>query len=183
MKMLVKMRARHLRTPIFLPLFLPLFSVHFRRFPFDAVTSVQQGCCMGHVTQWAVWGALEGDPALLARRLRSGKVSREELALAADLIEGPRRLRQGQPSQITNEHIAEVVFYIEVFRPERLRKQFIPDVAKEFGVSQSHIYNVLTEFEGRVELPFTTKLIERLVSTKPSPFVEEIVVECAVKSV
>jgi hypothetical protein len=41
----------------FLPLFLPPFSVYFRCFPFDAVNSAQQDCCMTADLKGRIFGA------------------------------------------------------------------------------------------------------------------------------
>ena len=124
----------------------------------------------GAVARWGIWQALEGDPAILGRRLLSGRALPEELELATDLIAGkikPRRLRSGQPSEITNEYIAETVFYIEFFRPNWLRKQFIPDVAKAFKVSTKHVYNVLAEYKNDpVQFDYPNQIGERILARK-----------------
>jgi hypothetical protein len=103
----------------------------------------------------------------LAIRLRS--VS-EAVAFAGDLIAGkvkPRRLRKGQPSGITNDDIVRTVFYISFFRPNWLRKQFIPDVAKAFKVSTKHVYNVLAEYKNDpVAFDHPNKIAERILARK-----------------
>ncbi len=101
------------------------------------------------IALWSIWEAHDANPALLARRLRQGNASPEEMALAADLIEKkikPRHPRSGKPTRMTNDAITQVVLYIEANHPDWPRsKTIIPDVAKAFRVSQKHVYNVLAK--------------------------------------
>jgi hypothetical protein len=106
------------------------------------------------LSQLTIWDALEGDNRFLTERLRKGIASPEEMALAADLIQKkikPRRLKKGQPKQLENYAMAQMVFLLEA-SGGRLpqRKTIIPDVAEAFGVSERHVYNALTEFGDRV---------------------------------
>jgi hypothetical protein len=101
------------------------------------------------IAQWSILDALESDPRLLAERLRKGVASPEEMALAAELIQRrvkPRRVKKGQPKQIENQGIAQMVLVMEAGSPPRQRKTIISDVAKAFGVSKRHVYNALAEF-------------------------------------
>lgn len=101
------------------------------------------------LVQWSIWDALEADDRLLSERLRKGVASPEEMELAADLLQKkikPRRLKKGQPKQIQNHAMAQMVLVIEAGIPPRQRKTIIPDVAKAFGVSERHVYNALAEF-------------------------------------
>jgi hypothetical protein len=102
------------------------------------------------IARWAIWDALEGDPRLLAERLREGTASPEERALAADLISGkikPRPIRKGQPKRIQKQGMAQMVFTLEAGAPPKTRKAVIPAVAEAFGVSERTVYNALAECE------------------------------------
>ena len=98
------------------------------------------------IALWSTWDALDGDHKRLAKRLRAGIASRAEMAFAADLIEGkikPRRLRDRQPTRRTNDEIAQAVLFLEAIYPDWQQKKIIPRVAKGFGVSERHVYNVV----------------------------------------
>jgi hypothetical protein len=126
------------------------------------------GDAFSDIARWSIWGALEGDPALLARRLRSRKPSPQELDCAADLIEmkiKPRRPKKGKPTRFTNELIAETILYIECVRPHWLRKTILSEVAEAFGVSTKHVYNVLAEHRP-TEWPNSNKITERILARK-----------------
>jgi hypothetical protein len=77
---------------------------------------------LGFLERMSIWSALEANPELLARRLRSGTASLQEMAFAADLIEKkvrPRRLKSGTLKRMLNEEIAETVLYTRfTSRPE-----------------------------------------------------------------
>jgi hypothetical protein len=120
------------------------------------------------IAQWSVWEALEGDPYLLAARLRKGGATPEEMALAADLIEKKvkiRRPKMGKPGKITKEQIAGTVLYISASRPHWPEKAIIYDVAKAFGVSERFVRYVVASWRRRpVEIPYETDLIKRILA-------------------
>ena len=122
------------------------------------------------IAQWSVWDALEGDPHLLAARLRKGSATPEEMALAADLIEKKvkiRRPKMGKPGKITKEHIAGTVFYISVSRPHWQEKAIIYHVAKAFGVSERFVRYVVASWRNRsIEIPYETDLTKRILAQK-----------------
>jgi hypothetical protein len=99
--------------------------------------------------RWAIWAALDGNVEDLARKLREGIASREEMALAADLIEGKRksrRPRRGQPTRLTNHQIAQIFFQFRVAYPDWPKKKIIGRIVDIFGLKGEygrHIYNVL----------------------------------------
>jgi hypothetical protein len=109
-----------------------------------------------YIARWAIWDALEGEPRLLAERVREGIASPEERALAADLISRkikPRRIRKGQPPRSVKQAMVQMVFTMEAAVPPRQRKEIIPFVAKAFSVSKAKplsvktVYNALAECE------------------------------------
>lgn len=94
---------------------------------------------------------LERDDELFARRIREGIASREEMALAADLLQKrttQRQPKKGQPNWIMNEAIVLMVLHLEANADARKtpHKTIVPEVAKIFGVSIRHVYNVLAEY-------------------------------------
>jgi hypothetical protein len=102
-----------------------------------------------YIARWAIWDALEGEPRLLAERLRDDIASREERALAADLISGkikPRPVRKGQPKRIEKQGMVQMVFTMEAGAPPMPRKVIIPAVAEAFHVSEKTVYNALAEY-------------------------------------
>ena len=102
------------------------------------------------LAQWSIWGALEADDRLLSERLREGVASPEEMQVAADLIQKkvkPRRLKKGQPPQIVNYAMAQMVLVMEAAGAPRQRKEDHSRSGVEtFGVSEKHVYNALAEF-------------------------------------
>jgi hypothetical protein len=101
------------------------------------------------IALWSIWAALDGDPKRLAKRLRAGLASREEMAFAADLLEGKvkvYRRRPRQPTRRTNDEIGQAVLFMSEIYPNRSKtKSIIPDVAKAFGVSEKHVFNSLAD--------------------------------------
>jgi hypothetical protein len=102
------------------------------------------------IKEGAAWrvalAALDGDTSILANRLRKGLASFEEMAIAADLIEGkikPRRPRPGQPSRLRNDEIVLAYFLYRFGHPDWSEKQIKGEVADMFDVSWRHVYNVL----------------------------------------
>ena len=97
----------------------------------------------------AIWAALEGNVDDLAQHLREGIVSREEMAFAADLIEGkvkPRRPGPGQPTRSTNDQIAQAYFQFRVAYPGWQKKKIVGKIVELFGLKGKHgrhVYNVL----------------------------------------
>jgi hypothetical protein len=53
-----------------------------KRGPELPLSTIQERCAL-----FSMWSALEAEPGVLAARLRRGEASKEEMALAADLIE------------------------------------------------------------------------------------------------
>jgi hypothetical protein len=100
-------------------------------------------------TRHAIWAALDGNVEDLAQKLREGIASREEMAFAADLIEGKvksRRPRRGQPTRFTNEQIAQAFFQFRVAYPDWPKKKIVGRVVNIFGLKGEygrHVYNVL----------------------------------------
>lgn len=93
-----------------------------------------------------IWAALDGNLQDLAERLRKGLASREEMAFAADLIEGKvksRRPRRGQPMRSTNDQIAQAVFQLRTVHKNWQQKKIIGEVADRFGLKARHVYDVL----------------------------------------
>jgi len=84
-----------------------------------------------------IWDAVDGNVQDLADRLREGVASREEMAFAADLIEGKvksRRPRPGQPMRSTNDQIAQAVFQFRATHKDWQQKKIKAKVADMFGV-------------------------------------------------
>jgi hypothetical protein len=91
----------------------------------------------------------DGNLALLKYRLRAGNVSREEMALAADLLDQiePHQRKNSRKRFIpTKRDLATMVLSREARGDRRLRKNIIPEIAETFRVSQRHIYDALDEF-------------------------------------
>jgi hypothetical protein len=93
-----------------------------------------------------IWAAREGNVQDLAHRLRQGLASREEMAFAANLIEGKiksRHPRRGQPTRLTNDQIAQAFFQFKEAYPDLPRKKIVGKVVDMFGLSGRHVYNVV----------------------------------------
>src|SRR4051794_18495883 len=103
----------------------------------------------------SVMDAREGNPTLLASRLRNGDpLSQAELHFLADLIEGktkprkPRPTKSGKAMLARKRHeIVQAVLYIEAIHPERQRKRIIPEVGGVYGVSPRFIFKLLSEYD------------------------------------
>jgi hypothetical protein len=96
------------------------------------------------------WAALDGDTKYLADRLRKGLMSRDEMAIVADFLEGkikPRRPRSGQPSRLQNDEMVLLYFHLRVRYPELSAKKIVGKIADWYGVSGRHVYNVLKELD------------------------------------
>ena len=101
--------------------------------------------------------ARDGELGLLLKRMRGGRATREEIALAADLLEKrskPRRLRKGQPDGTTKRAIGSMAWLLKLdYRTLRLRrpnrwpmkKKIIPMVAEAYGVSHSYVEKAMKE--------------------------------------
>ena len=99
---------------------------------------------------YVIWDAREGKFESLLERLRRGGTTPLEQAFAADLIENkviPRRLRA-----LIKERMAELLVVKKAMEPLASRKKIIGEVAKAFGVSMEHIYDIekstLTQLHG-----------------------------------
>jgi hypothetical protein len=101
----------------------------------------------------SIFNALDGEPGPLAARLREGSASKEEMAVAADLIEKNAKPRPGRSRFWERLAIAETVRHLRTLHPKWQRKQIISetvDSLKKAGfphVSERHVYNVLEEFD------------------------------------
>jgi len=104
----------------------------------------------------SIWLAQEGEIGLLAVRLRQGTASQEEMTLAADLIEGkikPRRPTKSKSwanyRRAAHYQIAEYVKLLKEINPKWQRKRIIGEIAKEYRLSKSKIYDVLKDFDDK----------------------------------
>src|SRR5262249_18291524 len=82
----------------------------------------------------SIWEALDGKVQRLANRLRRGVAFPDEIAFAADLIEGivkPRRLRKGQLTRYLSDEIAKF-FILERGADERPMKQITGAITDDF---------------------------------------------------
>jgi hypothetical protein len=133
---------------------------------------------------YSMWAALETAPEQLATRLREGKASKAEMALAADLIEKivtPQRPRKPGSSRFDKLVILERVAFLEKLFPTWQRKKIIGETAHQlkkwngWDVSKTHIYNVLTEFgvDGVGRIGRMPKNEDEL-PTEPDPRLREI---------
>jgi hypothetical protein len=101
------------------------------------------------LVRWAIWAALDGNVEEIAQKLREGIASREEMALAADVLEGkvkPRRPRRGQPTRSTNHQIAQIFFQFRVAYPDWPKKKIVGRIVDIFGLKGEygrHVYDVL----------------------------------------
>jgi hypothetical protein len=97
--------------------------------------------------------AREGNPTLLARRLRGGvSLSQTERDFLADLIEGKIKPRKSRPTKLGETitargrlEIVKAVIFIEAINPKWQRKTIIPDVCSHFGVSRRFVVKLLDE--------------------------------------
>jgi hypothetical protein len=100
-------------------------------------------------TRRIIWAARDGDVQDLADRLRKGLASHEEIAFAADLIEGKiksRHPRRGQPTRVTNDQIAQAFFQFRVAYPGWQKKKIVGKIVELFGLKGEygrHVYSVL----------------------------------------
>ena len=85
----------------------------------------------------------DGNLALLKYRLRTGNVSREEMALAADLLD---EIKPHKRRNTRKRDIATTVLTWERIAPRNLRKNTIPEFAKTLHVSERYIYDALAKF-------------------------------------
>jgi hypothetical protein len=123
-----------------------------------------------------MWQARDGKPRLLLTRMRANNVTREELCLAADLIEGnikPRRLRKDQPSSETKLAIASMAWLLRlqfrIFQPRSknvwpMKKKIIPMVAEAHGVSTRLVEKLMLEYgdHGIEELIIDRRALHRI---------------------
>jgi hypothetical protein len=102
------------------------------------------------VQQWAIWDALDGNPAILIRILRTGLASPEHQALAASLIEGtvkPRRPKKGKPTRRIKDLIAQSFFQLKAQHRDWSEKQIKGKLIEAFGVKKTHVYKILKELD------------------------------------
>ena len=127
----------------------------------------------------SIWSALEARPSSLASRLRDGSPTREEMKVAADLIEKkikPRRAKSSSRQQ--RLQLAEAVAFYEKILPHArhktdiARKVVISLVAEHYKVSERHVYNALEEFD-RSALAESERMYQKLsgdyVEPAPTP--------------
>jgi hypothetical protein len=101
------------------------------------------------VSLMSIWLAQEGMPGPLAERLRQGLASKQELAMAADLIEWKIRPRRQKSSRTEDYAIAINIKKLELLHPKWQRKKIVGEVSKLFRVSISHVYDVLNDFDNK----------------------------------
>jgi hypothetical protein len=104
---------------------------------------------------FSMWSALEGEPEILAARLRRGEASKEEMALAADLIEKKIKPRRARSRRVERLAIADSVGLLKREYPEWQHKRIISEVIKILKpsiqhISERHVYNALEEFDGKI---------------------------------
>jgi hypothetical protein len=103
----------------------------------------------------SIWLAQEGEIGVLAVRLRQGTASQEEMALAADLIEGKIKSRRPTKSKSSANYRAmhyEIALQVKVLKeinPKWQRKRIIGEIAKGYRLSKSKIYDVLKDFDDK----------------------------------
>jgi hypothetical protein len=103
----------------------------------------------------SVMQAREGNPTLLANRLRNGDpLSQAERHFLADLIEGKTKPRKPRPTKsgkaiLTHERhdIVQTFFYLEAIYPGQQRKVTIPEVCGVYGVSPRFVFKLLSEYD------------------------------------
>jgi len=97
----------------------------------------------------AIWLAHEGIVTVLAERLRQELASKQEMAVAADLIEGKISPRRQKSSRIEDYAIVIYIEWLKLAHPEWQRKKIIGEVRKLFHVSIGHVYDVLKDFDDK----------------------------------
>jgi hypothetical protein len=99
--------------------------------------------------------AREGNPTLLASRLRNGdSLSQAENHFLADWLEGKAKPRKPRPTKSgkvilarKRHEIVQAVLFIEAIHPGRQRKAIIPDVGEVYGVSPRFVFKLLSEYD------------------------------------
>jgi hypothetical protein len=131
-----------------------------RRVDFDGVGD--------RMSLYSIWLAHEAEFGMLATRLRQGRASREEMALAADLIEKKIKPRRTKSSRIQDYFIASHIKMLKEFFPKWQRKRIVSETIDFFNhykfISKSRVYDVLADFDDK-----TLDKIERMArGTLPS---------------
>jgi hypothetical protein len=116
----------------------------------------------------AMWEALDGNPSMLANHLRWSIASTEELALAANLLEGkvkPRRPKSGGPRRMQKDQIGFWVLCQKAIYPDRKEMAIIKDAADIFKVSERLARSAASEFD-----PERGKKILRMLADPETAF-------------
>lgn len=108
----------------------------------------------------SIMSALEADPLILLARLRAGRASNAEQALAADLIEGRKKPKQpkGLPWYQRRELALTMVAMDKAYpygHPRGQRQSAIEETVKHakrmgYKVSPRYLYKMLAEFDPQI---------------------------------
>ena len=112
----------------------------------------------------SVWSALEGDPGLLATRLRDGKVTPAERRVAADLIQDlfegvkPKRPRH-RSSRNERLKVAQYVAFFRKYNPKAPKKVSVCATREKFKQagrepSERYLYTALKKFDAKALAEF-----------------------------
>jgi hypothetical protein len=112
----------------------------------------------------SVWSALEGDPGLLATRLRDGKVTPAERRVAADLIQDlfegvkPKRPRH-RSSRNEQLKVAQYVAFFRMIYPKAPKKVSVSAAREKFKQagrepSERYLYTALKKFDAKALAEF-----------------------------